>query len=85
MVFEKDSLPRRVARAYAAIRSPAACKKKATYNMRVSGTERHDESSGEQRISRRRAVLWGLIGVAILVGVYLYFQYERVLAPLVSS
>jgi hypothetical protein len=52
--------------------------------MRVSGTDRHDEPSGEQRVSTRRAVLWGLIGVAILVGVYLYFQYERVLAPLVS-
>jgi hypothetical protein len=53
--------------------------------MRVSGTERHDGSSDEQRMSTRRAVIWGLIGVAVLVGVYLYFQYERVLAPLVSS
>jgi hypothetical protein len=53
--------------------------------MRVSGTERHDEGSGEQRVPLRRAVLWGLVGVAILVGVYLYFQYERVLAPLVAS
>jgi hypothetical protein len=61
------------------------CKKKATYRMRVSGTERHDEPPDEQRVSLRRAVLWALIGVAILVGVYLYFQYERVLAPLVSS
>jgi hypothetical protein len=52
--------------------------------MRASGTERHDEPSGDQRVSIRRAVLWGLIGVAILVGVVLYFQYERVLAPLVS-
>jgi hypothetical protein len=53
--------------------------------MRVSGTERPDERSDEQRVPLRRAVLWGLIGVAILLGVYLYFQYERVLAPLVSS
>jgi hypothetical protein len=53
--------------------------------MRVSGTERHDEPPGEQRVSLRRAVLWGLIGIAVLVGVYLYFQYERVLAPLVPS
>jgi hypothetical protein len=52
--------------------------------MRTSGTQRHDKPSGEQRVSSRRALLWGLIGVAILVGVYLYFQYERVLAPLVS-
>jgi hypothetical protein len=65
--------------------STPGCKKKATYCMRVSGTERPDEPSGEQRVSLRRALLWGLIGVAILVGVYLYFHYERVLAPLVPS
>jgi hypothetical protein len=53
--------------------------------MRVSGRQRPDESSDDHRVSRRRAVLWGLIGVAVLVGVYLYFQYERVLAPLVAS
>jgi hypothetical protein len=53
--------------------------------MRVSGTERHDEPSDGQRFSLRRAALWGLIAVAILVGLYLYFQYERVLAPLVPS
>jgi hypothetical protein len=53
--------------------------------MRVSDTERHDKPPEEDRVPRRRAVLWGLIGVAILVGVYLYFRYERVLAPLVSS
>jgi hypothetical protein len=53
--------------------------------MRVSGTERPNESSDEQRVTRRRAVMWGLIGVAVLVGAYLYFRYERVLAPLVAS
>ncbi len=53
--------------------------------MRVSGTERHDEPPDEQRVPLRRAVLWGIIGVVVVIGVYLYFQYERVLAPLVSS
>lgn len=53
--------------------------------MRVAGTKPPDESSEEQRVSRRRAVVWGLVGVAVLVGVYLYFRYERVLAPLVAS
>jgi type VI protein secretion system component VasF len=52
--------------------------------MRISDTERHGKPSEEDRVPRRRAILWGLIGVAILLGVYLYFQYERVLAPLVS-
>ena len=53
--------------------------------MHASGKQRPDESSDEQRVSKWRAVMWGLIGVAVLVGVYLYFQYERVLAPLVAS
>jgi hypothetical protein len=53
--------------------------------MRVSGTERHDEQADEQRVPLRRAIIWGLIGAAVLLGVYLYFQYERVLAPLGSS
>ncbi len=52
--------------------------------MRVSGTERPDEPPDEQRIPVRRALLWTVIAVAIVVGVYLYFQYERGLAPLVS-
>ena len=52
--------------------------------MSISGTEPHDEPPEEQRISTRRAVMWGLIGVAVVVGVYLYFEYERGLAPLVS-
>ena len=52
--------------------------------MRVVGTERHDESQDEQRIPTHRAVIWGLIGLAVLVGLFLYFQYERVIAPLVS-
>jgi hypothetical protein len=53
--------------------------------MRVSGTERRDEPPDEQRVPTRRAILWALIGVAVLVGVFLYFRYERVLAPLGSS
>ncbi len=53
--------------------------------MRVSGTEQHGETPPEQRVPIGRAVLWGLIGVAILVGVFLYFRYERILAPLVTS
>jgi hypothetical protein len=53
--------------------------------MGVSGTERRDGPSDEQGVSKRRGIVWALIGVAVLVGIYLYFRYERVLAPLVSS
>jgi hypothetical protein len=31
-----------------------------------------------------RAVLWGLFGVAVLVGLVLYFKYERLVAPLLT-
>jgi uncharacterized membrane protein len=66
-------------------RDVPGCKKKATYRMRVSGTERHDESPDEQRVPVRRAVVWAFIGAAVILGVFLYFRYERVIAPLVSS
>jgi hypothetical protein len=61
------------------------CKKKATYRMRVSGNEPPREQPDEQRVPPRRALVWALIGVVVLVGIVLYFHYERVLAPLVSS
>jgi hypothetical protein len=64
---------------------PQGCKKKATYLMRVPTTERPQESSDEQRAPLRRALVWGLIGVVVLVGILLYFRYERALAPLTSS
>jgi type VI protein secretion system component VasF len=53
--------------------------------MRVSGTDPQDKPRDDERLPLRRAVVWGIIGLAILLGVVLYFRYERVLAPLVSS
>jgi hypothetical protein len=32
----------------------------------------------------RRALMWGLIGAAIVVGIVLYFVYARLLQPLAS-
>jgi hypothetical protein len=52
--------------------------------MRVPTTERPQESPDEQRVPLRRALVWGLIGLVVLIGVLLYFRYERVLAPLAS-
>ena len=52
--------------------------------MSVSGSERPNQPPDDPRIPLRRTLVWALIGVAVIVGVILYFQYERVLAPLVS-
>ena len=38
----------------------------------------------ESVVSYRRVILWGIVGVAILVGIVLYFKYARLLAPLLS-
>lgn len=52
--------------------------------MRVSGTEPTNERPDDHGVPLRRMILWGIVGVAVVVGVVLYFQYERVIAPLVS-
>ena len=52
--------------------------------MRVPSTERPQETSDEQRLPLRRALVWGLIGLVVLIGVLLYFRYERLLGPLAS-
>ena len=52
--------------------------------MRVSGTDQSRNRPDDQRVPLRRTILWGVIGVAVIVGVILYFRYERVIAPLVS-
>lgn len=36
------------------------------------------------RLPIRRLLLWALIGVAIVVGLVLYFLYARLLEPLVA-
>ena len=36
----------------------------------------------EERVPRRRLLVWGLIAVAIGVGLVLYFRYEPGIAPL---
>jgi F0F1-type ATP synthase membrane subunit b/b' len=40
------------------------------------------ESDGE--VSYRRAVLWTIVGLAIVLGVMAYFKYARLLAPLIG-
>jgi type VI protein secretion system component VasF len=41
-------------------------------------------SSDEEVIPLRRLVVWALVAVAIVVGLVLYFVYERQITPLVG-
>ena len=41
-------------------------------------------SSSEDAIPLRRVVVWALVAVAIVVGLVLYFVYERQITPLVG-
>jgi hypothetical protein len=40
------------------------------------------ETEGD--VSYRRIIIWGLVGVGVVVGVIAYFKYARLLAPLLG-
>ena len=50
--------------------------------MRVSRILRNPEAPATDTVALRGVVLWTLVGVAIVVGIVLYFRYERTLTPL---
>jgi hypothetical protein len=53
--------------------------------VRSSRNQRPDETPPPPAdVPARRALVWGLIGVAIVVGLVLYFLYARLLQPLPS-
>jgi hypothetical protein len=41
-------------------------------------------SSDAAAVPRRRVLLWALVAAAIVVGVVLYFKYERQITPLIG-
>jgi hypothetical protein len=41
-------------------------------------------SSGEDAIPLRRVIVWALVGVVVILGLVLYFRYERLVLPLVG-
>jgi type VI protein secretion system component VasF len=41
-------------------------------------------SSDDEAVPLRRVVVWGLVAAAIVVGLVLYFIYERQITPLVG-
>jgi hypothetical protein len=45
---------------------------------------RAEPSANPDAVPLGRALLWGLFGVVLLVGLVLYFKYERVVAPLLT-
>ena len=53
--------------------------------MRLSRILRsNDPSPDDERIPLRSVLLWTVVALAILVGVILYFKYERSLIPIVG-
>lgn len=38
----------------------------------------------DSSVSFRRVILWGAVAIALVIGVVLYFKYERLLAPLLG-
>lgn len=54
--------------------------------MRFNRFLRHPDESPPRPsdVPVRRAVMWSLIGLAIVVGLVLYFLYARLIQPLVS-
>ena len=53
--------------------------------LRLSRILRPDDGTIRQEtVSLRRALLWVLVWVALLVGVALYFKYARLLTPLLA-
>jgi hypothetical protein len=53
--------------------------------LRLSRLFRRSETTADpDAVPLGRALLWGLFGIAILVGLVLYFKYERVVVPLLT-
>ena len=54
--------------------------------MRFNRFLRHPDETPPRpsEVPVRRALMWGVIGLAIVVGLVLYFLYARLLQPLVS-
>jgi len=38
----------------------------------------------ESAVSYRKVILWGIVGLAIVVGVVAYFKYAHLLSPLIG-
>jgi hypothetical protein len=69
----------------------ARCKKKAARHLPTSGhlrlsriLRRSDSPADPDAVPLRRALLWALFGVVLIVGLVLYFKYERHVVPLLT-
>ena len=53
--------------------------------MRLSRVIRQaDAPSDAETVPLRRAILWMFVGAALVVGLILYFKYERLIHPLLG-
>jgi hypothetical protein len=56
-----------------------------TAQLRLSRIFRRAETSANpDAVPLGRAILWGVFGIVLLVGLVLYFKYERIVAPLLT-
>jgi type VI protein secretion system component VasF len=52
--------------------------------VRLSRILRNPDAPAADHLGLRSIVLWTLVGLAIVVGLVLYFRYERTLTPLIG-
>jgi hypothetical protein len=53
--------------------------------LRLSRIFRRSETTADpDAVPLARALLWGLVGAVLLVGLALYFKYARVVVPLLT-
>jgi hypothetical protein len=53
--------------------------------LRLSRIFRRSETTDDpEAVPLGRALLWAVFGVVLLVGLVLYFKYERVVVPLLT-
>jgi hypothetical protein len=43
-----------------------------------------DSTSGDEPVPIRRVLLWSIVAALIVVGIVLYFRFERQLTPIVG-
>jgi hypothetical protein len=53
--------------------------------LRLSRSLRTSETTtAPDAVPLRRALTWGVFGIVLIVGLVLYFKYERVVIPLLT-
>ena len=69
-----------------AVQEEGPCPPLTYWPLRLSRIFRPGEAQHlEEKIPFRRKLAWGLVWVGIVIGIALYFNYARLLTPLLAS